>query len=939
MSRARIVFALGAWAIAVLSIPATGCKSRAHTPGLGDDTLPPSTPLGPCVDNDHDGYGQNCALGSDCDDNDPTVTRQCYACLHSGPGCPCTSEGASMTCGQVMSQSSSQTICNYGESTCHGGEWGSCVPSGKMVKSFSTAATSRRLEGLAGPSTCVENICDPYCLQFADTPDGTLTGGGIVGTSSGLTLSPSDGGLETEGPIPPNIQAILDAAGLAPRAGAAVIYHELLTPASDEVAATTASGSDIYFLDYTIGRDTGVLRDMMDFAHDGGVADRLQDLLPDMAFGAGHYEQYNEMPWNETGTATVPYEHLLSMTSSRSALAGAVTWLDGHLRDSFPYPRSWAQAIFALSTTDGLRASQGYVVPPRSAWVSPLGGDAGSCLNGGIGYPCFRPGRLPITVLFADAPSNNGPGGQHAYQRSDAAGIDGAKPWSQVSPITVTGNGSEATARAIDVTTFGIYVGNTDASGTSNQTWDWDDFDDCHEDSFRAKNVFYKFHVDDRTWFHFDTFGSHFDTVLYLYQDTGPGNDHGIACNDQALLNPTASADDSSIDGVVDPGSYYLVVDGRSGNDGDYVLHVNAMPDGAMSGPVAAPNYDEAIAAYNAIGGKVVGIDASGFACHDGPNSFVESNTSNALEKVAHDTNSLDPITAKPYLVHLDPWGPPCNSGDLPGETQVVNAIVGLATRPVDITLEAFDLDDAIDFDGPPGGANWLTPINIDDATFLSSVTAVRTPEAVAGCQQVASDRFIACKPGTPVRFQATFAKPPNLPASSQTQIFTFSLRVLGDGASVLSEHPVVLTVPATAPYAEAWFVRDYDGVDACPVGTAPTWGLWSWASTTPGDSRIDFEIAVANAASDLGSSSFMPLEFTDPPGPTDSVGEFIGAVDGTPDTQQGGTVVDTTLAHNGRPRQSPFLRMRAHLIPSSDRLLAPTLESWNLEISCRPSE
>jgi hypothetical protein len=903
---------------------------------LGDDLPIAGGSPGVCVDHDGDGYGRHCALGLDCDDENAAITRECYACLHAAPGCPCTSDGARTPCGTATSQATSTTICSYGESTCAAGTWGTCIPNGKTTRSFSSAATARKIQGLAGPSPCLENICDPYCLQFADTPDGTLTGNGIVGTTGGLTLVAGDAGTEpSSGSMPPNIRAILDGAGLGPAVGLPVLYHELplAQTASDTVAGKGASGIDVYFLDYTIGRDTSEVRDVMDFARDGGIADRIQRQVGDVEFGAGHYEQYNEWPWNVSGVPTIPYEHVLSMTPDRDALAGAVAWLDQQLVDSFPMPRSWAPALFALSTTGGLRAATGYAVPPRSAWTTPLGGETDGCASGTRGYPCFRPGRTPITVLLADAPSNNGPGGQHAFER-DGVSIDGAKTWGAVTPTPVTGNGSEATARVIDPTTFAVYMGNTN-SGNANQTWDWNDFDDCHEGSFRAKNVFFKFHVDDRTWFHFDTYGSRYDTVLYLYKSGGPG----VACNVESLLDTSTPNDTSSIDGVVDPGDYFLVVDGRSGDTGDYVLHVNAMPDGAASGPVAAPNYDEAIAAYNAIGGKIVGVDDSGFACHDGPNSFVESNTGNALEKVARDTSSYDAM-GRPLVVHLDPWGPPCLIGDPDSpDTQIVNAVVGLANRRQDITLVAVDTDDAVDFDGPPGGSTQLTPMNIDDATFLASATPIATPESMAGCSNMFPDRFAGCSPGTNVSFRVTFARPPAVTALPGLQIFTLSLRVLADGLSVLSETPVVLVIPPPAPYDDALFERDYDAGSVCPAGTAPTWGTWSWTASTPGDSRIDFDVAVAGTSSDLGSSPFDRLEFTDPPGPTERKGQFVGALAGTPDTQQGGTLVDTTLLHNDRPRDARWLRLRAHLMPSTNQAQAPTLQNWNLAISCRPAE
>jgi hypothetical protein len=362
------------------------------------------------------------------------------------------------------------------------------------------------------------------------------------------------------------------------------------------------------------------------------------------------------------------------------------------------------------------------------------------------------------------------------------------------------------------------------------------------------------------------------------------------------------------------------------------------MPDGADRGPVAAPNYDEAVAAYNAMGGKIVGVDWSGYSCHDGPNSFVGRNTGNALEKLALDTRSVD-SRGRPYTVHLDPWGPPCVSRDPPMESQIVDAVRDLANRPVDISVVAVDVDDAIDFDGPPSGPTRLTAGNIDEASFLLSVSTLPNAEALVSCQSITADRFLGCVPGTAVSFNVELATPPNVPTQARTQIFTFALRVMGDGTSVISETPVVVVVPGAAPYQDAWFVRDYDVTGVCPAGTAPTWGNWSWTATTPGDSRIDFEVAVGRSMSELGSTPFDPLQFTDPPGPVALVGQFIGALDGNPNTQQGGALVDTTLFKNERPRDLSALRMRAHLLASSDRMRAPTLETWNLEVSCRPAE
>jgi hypothetical protein len=145
---------------------------------------------------------------------------------------------------------------------------------------------------------------------------------------------------------------------------------------------------------------------------------------------------------------------------------------------------------------------------------------------------------------------------------------------------------------------------------------------------------------------------------------------------------------------------------------------------------------------------------------------------------------------------------------------------------------------------------------------------------------------------------------------------------------------------PAKPPtYSDGWFVRDYDMSNACPSGTSVTWGLWSWTATTPSDSRIEFLVQTATSPAGLASAPTDALLFSDPPGPSALASLPAVAKVGVPDTQGGSVVVDTTLATKGRPRVDRFLRVSSHLIPSTDQYSAPTLNAWNLQADCTPSE
>lgn len=148
-------------------------------------------------------------------------------------------------------------------------------------------------------------------------------------------------------------------------------------------------------------------------------------------------------------------------------------------------------------------------------------------------------------------------------------------------------------------------------------------------------------------------------------------------------------------------------------------------------------------------------------------------------------------------------------------------------------------------------------------------------------------------------------------------------------------------TIPPPPPptFSEGSFIRDYDADEACPSGTKPVWGHWSWTSTTPNDSRIEFYVSTATTQAGLSSAPEDALQFTNPPGPSALAGSHAIAKVAPTDTQNGAAVVDTTLANKNRPRNQRFVRVRSRLLPASDLLSAPTLHAWNLEVSCQPNE
>ena len=154
-----------------------------------------------------------------------------------------------------------------------------------------------------------------------------------------------------------------------------------------------------------------------------------------------------------------------------------------------------------------------------------------------------------------------------------------------------------------------------------------------------------------------------------------------------------------------------------------------------------------------------------------------------------------------------------------------------------------------------------------------------------------------------------------------------------GDPATISTGQPP--PPPPPALYADGTFVRDYDATGLCPADSVPYWGLWSWNSVTPSDSSISFTVQTADTAAGLATAPSDTLLFSNPPGPAALVNQPVVARAGSPNTTAGSAVVDETLRINGRGRAKNFLRVTSRLKTSTDKLQAPTLSAWNLQMSC----
>jgi len=123
-------------------------------------------------------------------------------CATPESGCPCDEPGEVIECGSIKRQSDDYTACSMGKRTCGAGTWGSCVgdavamvrsgPSGQLKRSIQPgqgAGNPTHTLGLGVSLPCTGNPCDPYCVNYIDTPGGVDAGPGLLSDDGGISLT------------------------------------------------------------------------------------------------------------------------------------------------------------------------------------------------------------------------------------------------------------------------------------------------------------------------------------------------------------------------------------------------------------------------------------------------------------------------------------------------------------------------------------------------------------------------------------------------------------------------------------------------------------------------------------------------------------------------------------------------------------------------------
>ncbi|MDD5307193.1 MAG: hypothetical protein PHU25_07720 [Deltaproteobacteria bacterium] len=128
------------------------------------------------------------------------------------------------------------------------------------------------------------------------------------------------------------------------------------------------------------------------------IIPQVADIIPDVWFGLGHFEDYPNEVYGSTSAGDKVFTLVQRTTNDAVAAENAVKTLKVH--DGADPSEAQVPALWATATGLGL----GLYLP-----------DATGCAADEIGYPCFRPGAVPIIMIITDSPFHNGPGNYDPY--------------------------------------------------------------------------------------------------------------------------------------------------------------------------------------------------------------------------------------------------------------------------------------------------------------------------------------------------------------------------------------------------------------------------------------------------------------------------------------------------------------------------------------------
>lgn len=902
-SRLRMLARLspGALALGLLLTANQGCSGEDPSSAPGASAPPaPADTLAGCEDNDGDGFGPSCAAGSDCDDGDPQVTNQCYRCQEPGTeGCACAAEGSQAPCGVTVSQQQASLECGKGVSRCENGGWTKC----EVTSTFTyqkPATPGLDALGLGQASKCTNNPCDPYCVQFPDTPQGSASSGtGIVETPGGISVpanaqpqppsvctgqykSCTHALCETGGPLAVNCDTTGPSCVTKTRNGRTYLFCNSLQTQTSAQLACAKEGLSLVTIN--------------DAAENTWVANEAK-LVSTSRWYLGLNDILNEGNF-QWANGAVP-SHLSWASGEPNASASNTD----DCVEQDPNTGLWYDVACSQTRRyicEGVPLGGGCVQSVCSqrasccntTWDGTCVGLAKSLCN----IDCAVGAAGECVTCFKDNVDHDGDG--YSFQQGDCRDCD---PSVNPGAFDFPGNGEDENCD-----------GTPDNEATS-----------CDQGLPLATNSANQ-HIQAMDLCRFTTDGA-----------TGPQRTWGVV--ESRLVQANASSTPMPRQyGILDRFGNSTATDsfGRPTNAPRLNQRMAAFSSGAARNPGQTdyinPNGQVSSFANGTYAAPPAGFPKNSAGCPSGTAAY---DSSGVWFRVRVPTNAQSfKFNFNFFSSEYPEWV--CTSYN--------DAFIALlySNHPLNVANASGPNTRNISFDS----LNRPVTVNVG---FFS------IPGSSTGSHPMLNGTGFDGNCGGQVCGGATNWLKTQAPVlAGETITMHFSIWDTGDqvwDSTVLldawewSASPSgIKTAPEIPPpqpkYYEGSFIRDYDTTNVCPQGTAVSWGLWTWSTSTPTDTSVEFYVKSAETAAELASATEVPLRFSAPPGPAGLVGQNAVAR-ASLGTQIGGAVVSETLKANGFSLVNPYLRVRSRLRPSTDQYQAPTLQSWNLQISCVPSE
>lgn len=962
--------ALAATVLAVV-IP-FGCLANNDDVAGRSNLEDPNTSL--CIDEDGDGFGKGCNKGSDCDDLNPSSTDECYRCMSANKGCPCSAEGEHANCGKVEIKIGDQTVCGQGQAVCSNGTWGECIIN-NSVSLAPQQLPGLDPQGLGGPTPCTTNPCDPLCITFNDTPTGLgdIDAGIIVGDAGGLTLP---------GSVPPSpITCMGGVDGTCP--------HTLCTvgtklTAGCDVPAPPAPGVQqppyLVFREnfnnttqawtvsntewkWSVAATAGNGQNLSGGFNDPGTdntAPQIDNKIAGFSVGTDTY--------GTKGVANIASTHAAYYLTSPALNTGG-TWTNPvtlsfwrFLNSDVPTKTKHTVDVCNGGTCVNLWSNTAAV--KDSAWTQ-------------VSYTIPSANvQANMTIRFGMQVVATG-GSKISSWNIDDIEITStppapppvpSPPASCVSKICAAGVKPQCctTAWTIDCVqaifpTCGVTCGAL--NGVCVTCWgdtydhDGDGFTgmqgDCADCDPNINPAAYDFPGD---FIDQDCSGIADDEVATC--DTGLAvastNPYDFAKAMELCKTTTITAKDW---GVITPSAAKFVQSDVDLELGTGANVPNAIQYGIVpkSGTNINPKKGASMAMFSSgtarqpLASGWINPNGSGYQANTAatmPPQFPKNHAGCPQDAAnnARDSSGLWMLIRTPSNARSFSFKFHMFSSEYPewvctnyNDTFVARLLT--AATPVN----------------PPANGNNISfdannnPVTVNNAFFTVPGCTTCTSPLLAGTNLdgtcTANGITGSCGGST----DWLYSQAPVLP----NELIRMNFEVWDEGDSQWDSWVVIDDwlwsvetatiqtgkVPAGNPvvYTDGYFVRDYNMT--CPTGYRIQWGLWSWDTTTPSTSQVDFKIQTAATAAGLAAAPSDNLLFSNPPGPVALAGQVAVARTGPPNTVTGSAVVETSLLAANRAINLPFLRVTSHLAPSTDKLNAPVLKSWNLAASCIPAE